>query len=104
MSVDSIREAIKTPNFGSKNTMYATNKPAVFIRLRDYTTREKVERLQIDLPTGTLVAMGGCGHKAPKMSTVCYAGHWGHLASRDLDHYANPIYVEAPDLSEDESS
>lgn len=100
MTVEAIRTAIRTSSFGTKNTIYATNKPAVFIQLANYETGARLEsRKMIDLPTGTLVAMSGCGEKTGTMSTVCYAGHWGHVASRDLDHYANPIYAEAPDLT-----
>jgi len=100
MEIEAIRKAIGTPQFGTKNTIYITNKPTVFIRIKEYETGFTAEppRKMIDVPKGVVVAMGGCGKKGDKMSAVCLNNYWGHMASTDLDHYANPIYVEAPEL------
>ena len=98
LTIAQIQEAIKTPNFSTKNAIYSVNKNTVFVRLINYSTGEQVTPTFDDIPKGELVAMGGCGEKYPVMSPVVWGGFWGQIASNDLDHYANPVYSKAPEL------
>lgn len=96
-SANLVAEMIGTPGFSTPNALYTVSKGAVFIELRDYITQQVFKSPQmIDMPEGAVVAMSGCGVKAPAMSVVCWKGRWGHVASSYLTHFGNQILEEAP--------